>query len=181
MVPATPEPPFEVCDAARAGERCLRSLAAFAEGDAITRFRAAIVRSAPSRATLQVSETEHVELSPAALLFVNHSCAPNVGFDVERWTLAALRPIAPGDELTFFYPATEWAMDEPFACACRSPACLRRVAGASQMSANELEGHRLAPHIVRLIDRDRRRRAAQEGPPAGSPRERPCPPSSARS
>ena len=32
--------------------------------------------------------------------------------------LTALRPISEGDELTFFYPSTEWAMAEPFECGC---------------------------------------------------------------
>ncbi len=62
----------------------------------------------------------------------------------------ALKPIRAGDELTFFYPATEWAMDRPFDCRCRSGRCLGQVQGASQLPAHVLQGHRLSPHIETL-------------------------------
>ena len=73
-------------------------------------FHATRMHDRPSRLTLQVSEHEHIELGPAFLECVNHGCDPNVAFDVEHWVLRALRPVAPGDELVFFYPSTEWAM-----------------------------------------------------------------------
>ena len=79
------------------------------------------------------------------------SCEPNVAFDVERWALVALSPVAPRDELTFFYPSTEWTMASPFDCACQSPRCLRRIAGASHAPAGSLSGRVLAPHIKRLL------------------------------
>ena len=101
--------------------------------------------------TVQVSEREHIELSPAFLRFINHSCDPNVAFDVERWSLVALSPIAPRDELTFFYPSTEWTMASPFDCACQSPRCLKTIAGASRAPAGALAGRVLAPHIKRLL------------------------------
>jgi|HubBroStandDraft_6_1064221.scaffolds.fasta_scaffold619885_2 hypothetical protein len=133
------------------GQRCVRSLAAFAPGEAILAFRAAAVRDRPSRMTVQVSEREHIELAPAFLSFVNHGCDPNVYFDVERRALVALARIAPGDEIVFFYPSTEWVMASPFECRCGSPRCLGRVGGASQVPAPVLAGHRLAPHIARLL------------------------------
>jgi hypothetical protein len=65
---------------------------------------------------------------------VNHSCTPNVAFDLSHprtsediensqypteWNLRTLsRPIAKGETLTFFYPSTEWDMGAPFTCAC---------------------------------------------------------------
>lgn len=65
---------------------------------------------------------------------VNHSCAPNVAFDLSHprssediqneqypaeWNLRTLsRPVAKGETLTFFYPSTEWDMGAPFTCAC---------------------------------------------------------------
>ncbi|MGK3982020.1 SET domain-containing protein [Sorangium sp. So ce136] len=51
--------------------------------------------------TLQLSQHQHIELAPGFLAFTNHSCDPNAYFDVERHALVALRPIAPGDEVTF--------------------------------------------------------------------------------
>jgi hypothetical protein len=108
--------------------------------------------------TLQVSEHEHIELTPMALSFVNHSCAPNVYFDVEQRALIALEPISAGDMLTFFYPSTEWTIASPFDCACGSPHCLGQVAGASQLPEHALQGHRLAPHITELLKQAMRKR-----------------------
>ncbi|WP_224369218.1 SET domain-containing protein-lysine N-methyltransferase [Hyalangium versicolor] len=134
------------------GQQYLESLRAFATGDTISAFRAKATHARPSRMTLQVSEHEHIELTPPALSFTNHSCDPNVYFDVEKWALSALRPIAAGDALTYFYPSTEWTMASPFECLCGSPRCLRRIAGASQMPKRALQGYRLAPHITKLLE-----------------------------
>lgn len=59
--------------------------------------------------SVQVSATEHVELN-SDLVFMNHSCDPTMHFDVDRMAIVALRSVKPGDELTFFYPSTEWDM-----------------------------------------------------------------------
>jgi hypothetical protein len=101
--------------------------------------------------TVQVSEHTHILLAPSSLSFMNHGCSPNVHLDVERRVLVALRPIAPGDELEFFYPSTEWTMASPFACHCRSARCLGRIGGASRAPESMLRGRPLAPHIVRLL------------------------------
>jgi SET domain len=149
--PGLLDPRFEIDAHERLGQRCLRSVARFAAGEVLIRFRAGSTQTRPTRMTVQVSEREHIELSPAFLRFINHGCDPNVSFDVERWSLVALSPIAPRDELTFFYPSTEWTMASPFDCACQSARCLRKIAGASQAPARALTGHVLAPHIKRLL------------------------------
>lgn len=144
-------PPWEVVPDPRSGQRCVRSRTALAPGEALTSFGAASVEERPSRMTVQVSEQAHITLSPPSLAFINHACAPNVHFDVERRLIIALRPIAAGDEITFFYPSTEWVMASPFACHCESARCLRRIAGASEVPASALRGRPLAPHVVRLL------------------------------
>ncbi len=54
--------------------------------------------------------------------FINHSCAPNLGFRDAR-ELRALRLIQPGDELTFDYSTSmaedAWTME----CQCGAPHC----------------------------------------------------------
>lgn len=35
-----------------------------------------------------------------------------------EWNFRALRDIQPGDELSFFYPSTEWEMAQGFECKC---------------------------------------------------------------
>lgn len=42
-----------------------------------------------------------------------HSCDPNLGVDLqspdrEEWRVVALKDIKAGEELTWFYPSTEW-------------------------------------------------------------------------
>ncbi|SAM03123.1 hypothetical protein [Absidia glauca] len=59
--------------------------------------------------SVQVSATEHVELN-SDLVYMNHSCDPTMHFDVDTMAIVALRSLKPGDELTFFYPSTEWDM-----------------------------------------------------------------------
>jgi hypothetical protein len=152
--PERPPADFLVDGRPDLGQSRLRSLRAFSAGELIAPFRALRVHAAPTRMTVQVSEADHVELSPAWLAFVNHSCAPNVRFDPDLWHLVAERAIASGDELTFFYPSTEWTMATPFACRCGAPGCLGRIDGASRIPAQRLGSWWLARHIrARLAER----------------------------
>lgn len=57
--------------------------------------------------SVQISKTDHIELN-SDLLYLNHSCSPNTYLDVKDLCLRAIKPIQVGDELTFFYPSTEW-------------------------------------------------------------------------
>lgn len=99
--------------------------------------------SRPSRFSLQIGANAHAEPRPFALRYVNHSCAPNVHFDVDRHHLRALRPIAPGDPLRAFYPATEMVMAEPFACHCGAMKCLGLIQGARHLPPEVLGSY---PH-----------------------------------
>lgn len=142
---------FVVDDDKQFGMLRLRSLQAFATDHPLMSFGAAAVYERPSRKSLQISEHEHIELLPTFLAFINHSCAPNIRFDIEGQRLIATRPIAAGDEVTFFYPSTEWVMAAPFHCHCGSLGCLSWISGASQLPRSVLQGHLLCPHIVRLL------------------------------
>lgn len=97
-----------------------------------------------SYATLQCGRgsDDHVFLN-SDLLYVNHSCDPNITFnlsspDQSKWHVYALKRIAIGEPLTCFYPSTEWMMDQPFDCMCGAPSCLRRIEGAAILSREEL-------------------------------------------
>src|SRR5215218_4510980 len=63
----------------------------------------------------------------AVMLFINHSCEPNVGFG-GNVVLVAMRDVAPGEELT-----TEYAMfddhDDAMTCTCSTPSCRHRIHG----------------------------------------------------
>lgn len=65
-------------------------------------------------------------------------------------TVSALRDIAPEEELTFFYPSTEWEMARPFNCMCQSPNCLKYVAGAKCMPSEILLQYQTNSHISNM-------------------------------
>ncbi|KAN0121216.1 hypothetical protein V8E52_003804 [Russula decolorans] len=103
-----------------------------------------ITKRPKSYATVQCGprSDDHVLLN-SDLSYVNHSCDPNVAFDLSgpdqaKWHMYALKRITAGEPVTFFYPSTEWAMDRPFICICGASSCLRRIEGAVVLSEEEL-------------------------------------------
>lgn len=65
--------------------------------------------------------------------------------------LAGPKGLVPGDELTFFYPSSEWAMAQPFDCFCGAPTCRGRIDGAGNMTAKQLEGVWLNGYIREML------------------------------
>ena len=61
------------------------------------------------------------------MLFINHSCEPNVGF-AGNIVLVAMRDIAPGEELTTDYALFDDA-DDPMTCNCGAAACRGMITG----------------------------------------------------
>lgn len=106
---------------------------AWRAGDAVSPLSWTKHSSTPNKWTVQCGPDEHAEPQPFELRYVNHSCKPNVSFEVDAGVLRALRDIEPGDELRFFYPATEWSMADVFHCQCGEVGCLGDVSGASTM------------------------------------------------
>uniref|UniRef100_A0A7S0RQ64 SET domain-containing protein n=1 Tax=Chlamydomonas leiostraca TaxID=1034604 RepID=A0A7S0RQ64_9CHLO len=129
------------------GSSCLYAKKAFKAGDVMSEFGPKVVVDTPNYLTVQVGETQHIMLSPEWLQYINHSCDPNVFFDTAAFKLVALRDIAEGDELCFFYPSTEWHMASPFQCRCGTKACIGTIAGASQMTQEQLARYRLTDYI----------------------------------
>jgi uncharacterized protein len=58
--------------------------------------------------------------------YINHSCAPNMGYDFEGNVIAD-RDIRAGEELTLDYGCFAVNLDEPFECDCSAPDCRKRV------------------------------------------------------
>ena len=114
----------------------------WATGAVVTELSWGPLQHEPSRSTIQCGEHVHAEPLPPQLRYVNHSCAPNVTFDIDAQVVRAVRDIAPGDELTYFYPSTEWQMAEPFVCGCGAAECLGEVTGASHLRPEVLERYR---------------------------------------
>ncbi|MEO1297740.1 MAG: SET domain-containing methyltransferase [Cyanobacteria bacterium J06636_16] len=108
----------------------------------ITNYRLASSRTYTS---VQVSEDSSIE--EFFLSHLNHSCEPNVIIDATKLELRAIRDVYPGEDLTFFYPSTEWEMAEPFACLCGATHCLGTVSGAQDIPLNTLGRYFVNHHI----------------------------------
>jgi hypothetical protein len=119
-------------------------------GDSILSFRESLPVPDVRRLSIQVSTHAHIEPRPQVLQRVNHSCTPNARFDVERFEFVAISKVNPGDELTVFYPATEWRMCAEFVCFCGSPLCLGLIRGAAHVPERVLRRHQPAQHVVEL-------------------------------
>ena len=128
----------------------LYALQAFKGGDHICAFGAKQSFGRPGRFTVQVAEDRHIELKPTVLAYINHSCDPNIFFDLDLFQVVCLRPVAIGDELTFFYPSTEWSLSEGFACRCGVSSCLGYIRGAEHLPPQTQQ--RLSPHILRMLE-----------------------------
>ncbi|CAN8103271.1 unnamed protein product [Discula destructiva] len=103
-----------------------------------------------SYATVQAGRDRHILLN-SDLLYLNHSCEPSLIIDTDKMQiLAGERGLRPGDELTFFYPSTEWNMAQPFTCNCGTPSCHGKISGAMDMPPAQLEGYWLSSHIREL-------------------------------
>lgn len=125
--------------------RSLITKQAYAAGEIITPIPTESMSDKPTMYTVQIGRTQHVEVKELASM--NHSCNPNTFLDTSRMLAFAAREIATGEELTFFYPSTEWEMSAPFICLCGASNCIHVVAGARFLPLSTLEHHYLNRHI----------------------------------
>ncbi|KAG8670166.1 hypothetical protein FPOAC2_09511 [Fusarium poae] len=106
--------------------------------------------SEPTYATVQTGRDTHLSLN-SDLLYINHSCEPTLLFDVGNLNiLVGPKGLNVDDELTFFYPSTEWHMAQPFDCLCGTRSCRGRISGARDMTQAQLDGMWLNGHIIQL-------------------------------
>lgn len=101
---------------------------------------------------MQIHDEHHIMLDPEWLQYINHSCEPNVVFDTTKKEVIAVRPIKTGEELTFFYPSTEWSMDQAFDCLCKSDNCLETIQGAAHLPLEILTNYQLSDYIQQKLD-----------------------------
>jgi uncharacterized protein len=94
-----------------------------------------VLRSLPDRlrnSEIQIADGFHVaaleeaEYEPV-MLFINHSCEPNVGF-AGNIVLVAMRDIGPGEELTTDYALFD-DYDGVMECQCGTPSCRGTIGG----------------------------------------------------
>ncbi len=109
------------------------------------------------RYVVQVEDAQFlapVEPIDAAEL-INHCCQPNCGLSGQI-ALVALRPISPGEEITFDYGTTDSSEFLSFPVACGKSPCRKRLRPddwqrADVQSVNR--GH-FSPYLQRRIDED---------------------------
>ncbi len=125
--------------------RTLTTKHACKKGEVICSIPSENIMDKPNRYTVQIARDRHTHVGKLAAL--NHSCDPNVILDTEKMLMIARRDIEKGEELSFFYPSTEWEMQAPFICLCGAANCIHVVAGARFLPLSTLEHHYLSPHI----------------------------------
>jgi len=131
--------------------RSLHSMKHFKANEFIVGFISRATHREPNYLTVQVGEHEHIELFPECLECMNNSCDPNCFFDTTTMQLVTLKPLKPGEEMTFFYPSAEWDMDSPFPCNCGSPDCIKDVKGARYLPESALKRYRFTDFIRRKL------------------------------
>ena len=109
---------------------------------------------------IQIAEGIHLvalsddEYEPV-MLFINHSCEPNVGFS-GNVVLVAMQDVEPGAELTTDY-ALFATLDDPLACHCGTPSCRGTIHG-SDWRRPDLQGRYegyFSTYVQHRIDRPR--------------------------
>lgn len=138
----------EVRELISTGQKALFSLQTFSAGDVIIEFSSAETRTTPNYLTVQTGEDQHIILRPTFIQYINHSCTPNCFFNTTTMQLEALTKIEEGAEFTFFYPSTEWEMQQPFLCNCGRADCLGEIRGAAHLSDKKASEYRLTDFIL---------------------------------
>lgn len=118
----------------------------FQVGEVIYDFRSAPVSDEQTYQTIQVGPAAHV-LVNEVLAKLNHSCSPSVIVDTERRFILANKAIQVNEELTYFYPSTEWDIVEPFQCHCNHKNCLGWIRGAQHLPLIKLSEYFINLHI----------------------------------
>lgn len=133
-------------------EKSLHATVPYRNGDVFATFESLETLLSPNRFTVQVNDGTHIILQPEFLQYINHSCNPNVFFDTAKMELSCLDDIAAGDEFTFFYPSTEWAMAEPFNCFCGANDCLHEIQGASFLPQEIIPNYKFTDFIIQKLN-----------------------------
>jgi SET domain-containing protein len=119
------------------GRKGLFAVAAIAAGEMLIDLRGEELLRAPTRESLQVGEHNHVVGRMGTVGCLNHACEPNARLAAEGDSIIALYDVAPAEEITVNYLATEYDMHEDFLCECGSPVCFGRIHGFRYLSAHE--------------------------------------------
>lgn len=135
------------------GQKSLHTNTAFNKDEVLCNFSAGSISLIPTYLTVQIDLNKHITLQPDFLQYCNHSCEPNVFFNTISFELVALKNINVGDELTFFYPSSEWDINQQFTCNCGNKNCLKTIKGAAYLSKEVLSKYILTDFIQSMLDK----------------------------
>ncbi|KAJ5493480.1 hypothetical protein N7539_002226 [Penicillium diatomitis] len=115
--------------------------------------------------SFQTSKSSHAEFN-SALVYMNHSCAPTVELEVfapdsrgeypngvsGELRVVQDRDLRVGDELTWFYPSTEFISPRPFECLCGAgkELCIGTQRGSNFLSEEVLSRYFINNHVREL-------------------------------
>jgi SET domain-containing protein len=105
----------------------------------------------PTRYSIQIDESLHIDGTPDSNSYLNHSCSPNTYVDWKGVFLRALRDIDAGEELTCNYLTADWELHEKFVCTCGTPNCYGELKGFKYLSPEQQRA--LAPFVPDFMKR----------------------------
>ncbi len=94
----------------------------------------------PTKYTIQVSESQHCDLSGRVHGETQHACVANAfvdSSDLSRPVIRAAVPIPSGSEITINYCASEDHLAQPFECDCGAAICYGTVRGFSGLTPDQ--------------------------------------------
>lgn len=146
------------------GHRVVVARVAIPAGAVVSRMRGEL-RESPTRWSLQVDHGLHLGKSGWTYDEMCHACEATCYVDLSQRgdpKIRAARDLAPGDEATLNYCATEEELAEPFDCECGSVSCYGVVRGFRHLSAEQRQQilQILAPHLRRIY--------TDQAPPMGT-------------
>lgn len=141
-------------------QNALFALRSFQPGEVIAEFWPGTIAAEPTYLTVQVDVGKHITLQPEFLQYINHSCDPNVFFDTTLMKVIALKEIREEEEMTFFYPSTEWQMTQSFNCYCGSANCLGNIKGAAFLPEEVWRQYRFTDFIQQQLAKRAARKVA---------------------
>jgi len=80
-----------------------------------------------NRHALTIAEGQYLDTVGTDVMYLDHSCQPNLIFELETLKFITKRQIAVGEILSFDYTLTELEISSPFDCVCGYENCQGRV------------------------------------------------------
>ena len=96
-----------------------------------------VFTSERDRHSIEVGLNRHQAYTDDIDDYINHSCGPNLELVVldrgrDDFGFRSLRPIEPGEEVSWDYETFETELSNPFPCSCGAANCRKMITGRPQ-------------------------------------------------